>query len=528
MRIILVHGVGNPKLGSLLDPVAQQVGHKFQRADLILGDRDYPRVTADGHVTEILEVNWADLRRPISGAPGALRHLVWLISSMLTVPRRLCPEEKFTYKVLAGYEFVFQAIIFWVLPFPIISMFLYAAKPPVTIAVTAVGVLGIVTLAWIFGRYWRWYYAGFLWAAIFLGFAIFGITHSALESTTQIAARQYVGGQLLLGAVLLITGGFVISRKDLKWSQRLGNLSLLYLPFALLSGIGALIWSLSLVAVQKMPQLFDPRRFSKWGDLFTGALHYDLDYVELVFTELISAIGCFALILAFLYFIAGRKRRGFAQNGFAVLLYVMPILLGIGGWVFGDSFVSWQTHAVDGPRVLNIYLRSAVRLVPFLPFCIGPMRIALDVFGDVIFFLAPGRISIRAESEDRFIRALNYVQQSNATGEELVIFCHSQGSIIVRDVLGSHQIRSATLITVGSPLDTIYRRFLGWHPSSHMPPNVKWTNEFRTGDYIGGCIADAHANNVEIGPGGHTGYWSDPRAWNPVIDKVATSSRLDA
>src|SRR6185437_9862354 len=98
--------------------------------------------------------------------------------------------------------------------------------------------------------------------------------------------------------------------------------------------------------------------------IFTSALHYDLDHVELVFTILIALIGGCALLLVAGYLLT--RRGTTAQDGLAFLLFLMPILLGIAGVIFFKSLITWSPPAggVDGEKVLSIYLRSAARLLP--------------------------------------------------------------------------------------------------------------------------------------------------------------------
>jgi hypothetical protein len=513
IHIILVHGVGNPALGSLLSPAEKVLGGTFTRDDFYIDGIQYPHAMGSSRAT-LSEVNWSDLRRPLAGLKGVLQHIIWLISSMLTVPRSLYPPS-LGRKVLAGYEFGFQAVIVWVLSLPIIGMYLYAARPGIGYAIAAAGGLVLAMMAWFLGRYWSLYKAGFIWAVVTSALGAWAILNGKLEFLAFVTARIYVGGQIALGILLFLAGSALMTRRDLTLFQRLGHMGLLYLPFALLSGVGALIWSLSLFGAKYAPQVFDAHKFEKWGNVFTLALHYNLDYVELVFTQLIGAIGILALLLVLLYVIVRKGRV--AQDGLAVLLILMPVLIGIAGFVFFTSLITFHpaSPSVGSSEVFRIYLRSAARLLPFLPFTFGPLGIVLDVLGDVVFFLAPGKISIRDDSERRVEGALNYVSSKGKNDDTVVIFCHSQGSVIVRDVLGRFAL-TPRLYTVGSPLDSIYERFLGWRPQDFRGQGIDWLNLFRTGDYVGGPIEGA--KNQEIGPGGHTGYWCDPKAWTPVLD----------
>jgi hypothetical protein len=44
----------------------------------------------------------------------------------------------------------------------------------------------------------------------------------------------------------------------------------------------------------------------------------------------------------------------------------------------------------SGTEVLDVYRTSALRIIPFLGFLIGPLTIVVDILGDIVFFLADG------------------------------------------------------------------------------------------------------------------------------------------
>lgn len=155
-----------------------------------------------------------------------------------------------------------------------------------------------------------------------------------------------------------------------------------------------------------------------------------------------------------------------------------------------------------------------MRIVAFIPICIGILTITLDILGDVVFYLLPARhpLSINVEVRKRFEIALDHVLSKNAQ-QDITIVAHSQGSVIAADVLAQSKYRSVTIhfVTFGSPIDTLYKTFLEEIIGQGLQKDrtrVMWRNCYRTGDYVGGPIK--RAENVPIGCGGHMNYWSDP------------------
>ena len=74
-----------------------------------------------------------------------------------------------------------------------------------------------------------------------------------------------------------------------------------------------------------------------------------------------------------------------------------------------------------------------------------------------------------------------------------------------------------TLVTVGCPLTTLYRNFLGANLGQEFaalckaqPERFRWFNLYRPADYIGGEVElDGVVNRDLLTPGDHVGYWTD-------------------
>lgn len=531
MRIVAVHGVGNSSPGAILQALARDASgdgsEAFTREDLIIGGLTYPRFRGAGRITEALEVNWSDLRMPKDSIAGVANHLLWLVTAMLSVAVDSFPPRPRTTVAVVTYRRAFEGFLFWSLFIPIQVMLLVAARTRLLrAALTVLVVVAAVMVAAKFRAYSKWFAGGAVWAAVIS--ALLGVllhldrSQFMLDVATSVSAVIYVSAQVMIGVLLAGAAlSLLIGRQDLSMEQRLAYLALLYLPFALLSGLGAVVWSAALAMADSASGLFDADRFQNWGRVFTRDLHYDLRTVELVFTIAIAGMGSLALFSALGYYFRSRiqafdKRAAgrAAQDSLASLLVAMPLFLATAGIVFGVSVIlGGLNEAVTGSEVLEIYATSALRILPFASFLLGPLAVTVDVLGDVLFFLAAEPLSIRSEGVKRVRRALEYL--GRCPGDEDVLLCHSQGTVLVREALAESPVQLLRLVTVGSPLDSLYRRFLGWEPQAATLDRVTWINGYRAGDYIGGRVEGAL--NVELGPGGHVGYWIHRPTWELLM-----------
>jgi hypothetical protein len=569
MRLVAVHGVGNPPVGSILSSLAQHPRDgrytTFTRTSLIVAGQEYAIAESEDNRSTILEVNWADLRRPMRNPIGVLKHLLLLMSAMLTVPVSLCRRGTLAFRFLVLYAAVFETFIFWVLFVPVLTMLVVTSRTSgIAVTIGVCGALLLAAISFIFCGYSSRYRAGYIWAGSILIIAGIvslhhgAIDHGAVKALIIISSRLYVSAQVVLGILLAFCFYTLLRRRDLDLQQRVSHFALLYLPFALLSGLGALLWSAALSLPKKeVGHLFNSSKFESWGNTFLNVLHYDLRPVELMFTIAIGSMGVFALVVAALYFARARSetisdgptltkaRRPrdpglAAQNAVGFLLYVIPFLLLVAGVFFSAELFAYQkplagklAHYVGtsvrktslGTEVLNVYLKSALRLVPFLGFMVGPLTIIVDVIGDVVFFLAAGAFSIQQEAVTRVRTGLLALSSRK---QPIIVLCHSQGTILVRQALASMETEGEfSVVSIGCPLDSIYGRFLGWRPQGTLSHELNWLNGFRSGDYIGGDVKEA--SNWSLGGGGHTSYWSDPRVW-PLIyeaERIAVTDKRD-
>ncbi len=131
-----------------------------------------------------------------------------------------------------------------------------------------------------------------------------------------------------------------------------------------------------------------------------------------------------------------------------------------------------------------------------------------------------------------------------ASSTHLVVAGHSLGSVIAADALqaGCHA-RSVTLLTMGSPLVRLFRRFFLSQVPSHKQrllhlgaccPNFQWINVYRPFDWIGSRLGGGtnyfseHSTGQIRGPfSSHTGYWSDPKVAEIFRDEAKRTPRAD-
>jgi hypothetical protein len=100
------------------------------------------------------------------------------------------------------------------------------------------------------------------------------------------------------------------------------------------------------------------------------------------------------------------------------------------------------------------------------------------------------------------------------------VLANSQGAKIAADLRDEGKV-SFPLVTTGAPVDSLYRRFFGVENDVNQSgENIPWVNCYRDGDVIAGSIERGGVENLLIGRGGHSGYWSDPKMAKIICDLV--------
>ena len=224
----------------------------------------------------------------------------------------------------------------------------------------------------------------------------------------------------------------------------------------------------------------------------------------------------------------------FARFWASLLLVVMPLVLaGSFGWLV------WRIVEQAGDRVVSdaaeVFMQSTKYALLLAPLATKPFAAFLDALGDVFFFLVRQRnLNTRLDTLPRLWKALQHVN-AEVNGKHFIVFAHSQGTVIaaamfsrMARVLLRSDIR-LTLVTVGCPVTTLYRNFLGARLGVEFadlckarPDRFRWFNLCRPADYIGGAVElEGVVNRDLLTAGDHRGYWSDREllAWLKALSE---------
>ncbi|XDA98277.1 hypothetical protein AB1M95_19660 [Sulfitobacter sp. LCG007] len=144
-----------------------------------------------------------------------------------------------------------------------------------------------------------------------------------------------------------------------------------------------------------------------------------------------------------------------------------------------------------------------------------------------------GNFRERNDINNRFRLVMKYGLET-VTPKYVTVLSHSQGTVIATQMLQDAEVKAlleqygnpkVTLVTMGSPVTHIYRRYFKEFfqvSVTRMPAGTRWFNIFRTDDFVGTQI-DADTGvmaNLPVPPGGHTGYFTDYWVWQRLLDDV--------
>jgi hypothetical protein len=239
------------------------------------------------------------------------------------------------------------------------------------------------------------------------------------------------------------------------------------------------------------------------------------------------------------------------------------VALLIGSFVIVLTFVFFQpemesSHAFISFRSFVLPLAAVAALLVPLSFghrVANVIQIARDLIDhnyrpslEAALFFIPARFRPaserprRARIQERLKLVLKtFVQHQGYDG--VIFLAHSQGSIVAYDYLRDNgptysELGDAApaLLTFGSPLGTIYQKYFHEYAASQPVPHgfaarLKcWINLYRVDDYIGGRViapSGLRVDNHVMGPGGHTGYWTEPDVAE-ALDAILTGKVADA
>ena len=216
----------------------------------------------------------------------------------------------------------------------------------------------------------------------------------------------------------------------------------------------------------------------------------------------------------------------FARFWASLLLVVMPLVLTSAlGWLLWQVFQHRTMHNIGPVRsdTAQIFMESTKYALLLAPLATKPFSAFLDALGDVFFFLVRQRnLNSRLDTMPRLWKALQHVH-TDVNGSHYIVLAHSQGTVIaaamfsrMARVLLRSEIR-LTLVTVGCPVSTLFRNFLGVRLGLEFadlcvsnPERFRWFNLCRPADYIGGAVElEGVVNRDLLTEGDHIGYWCD-------------------
>jgi hypothetical protein len=497
---------------------------RFGNAHLVtevVGGRTYRRADTDRD-TELWEVNWSDLQRPKLTSPGLALHWLKLAVAMLTVAPGIPAEtHRSTRYVLRMATFVLALTAPWSLLLALGSMMASSsASLLIQWAITLLTAGAMAAAAWTFGRLYTGLRAGYVWA--FGMIALGALSTFDPDTNGRVGGTLYLLSQYLVALSLLSCGATTVlatvRQRGSHPLHLLASFMLTLCPMIILMIIGAVAWLLALLMVTSYTGVFVPGRLDAWIGAYGRLIPYDLRTAEGYFTLAFVSIGALGVGLAC---VAGaaecRWRLAIPGNttrdlvvGFLVVA-VMILALATAGILPTSTRVT-----LNGGELLGIYSFSSLRVLPAVVGLFArPLTIAGDVVGDVVFYLAGPRFGVRSEAVGRLLGVMNHLGQRRDL-HEVILVGVSQGSVLVADALLQSPSGTYQVLTGGSPLHSLYRRFLGKGPDILGDGPVTWRNAFRRGDYIGGEIRGDTVANIDIGVGGHTDYWSDESFWGQL------------
>ncbi|HMD87359.1 MAG TPA: hypothetical protein VKO18_21940 [Terriglobia bacterium] len=518
--IVVVHGVGPAEPPEIAAAVAQSIGNNTTRESTVhVEGESFVEVTDEASGDSVLVVNWSDLPQPKATAVGVLRQLLYVVTCMLDVAARDYGSDMLFFRLYRWGLFVMS---------PGAGLFLFSVAMGMTVPVAwerrwllGLFFVGSAVLTYLLrplGRHFLWLWP---WTALILAVWLVACrSHPHLDWFVWLSNKARL--DCFFAVIILQTLSVVqslIRRRRLAAESQLGYCALIYLPFIAVNSL--MVW-LTLIGLGWLSRTW-PASYQAWeSSLRAGAKNFDLAHVELAATCVFTGLGLLAIVLPFLgyYFEWGakdpnpftkinRKGKG-AQNGAAIHLAIAPVALaGLTVYLAWFTLHGHSGSALSNDTILQVYRTSVLRTLPLLAWLIGPFAVVLQVIAGVLFYLQPNPhhpAAIAERCRRRLSLALGYA--GRAPGRKVIVLAHSQGSVIASDLKLSGHF-SGPLVTIGSPVGSLYQRFLGidrLHDGKSPPTD--WLNAYRDGDVIAGPVTGLRNRNM--GPGGHTGYWSDP------------------
>lgn len=553
-----IHGVGSPPLGQVAKDIADGFANARQREELTrvntLVSLECSQSQfifsgleiSDGSTqNRIWEVNWADLKGFPLGAFGSLLYAIKTIIAMVQLsdsgwnPTSQGATGRFLFgRLLRAYFCSFSLVAPFVLL--LIGFASVNSNSTISYAVILLSTLLLAITIVKLSAVDRLMKYSFIFLAIGCGTAMWLVSFPpAQDPTILIYSIKVIGsietflGILLLFSLIELSVRALVFRDNPTVVLTRAGIMILGLSIGA-AAYGAIVNAVGFYLFGKLRDLNlaseDAVKF--YEDKFLENIGYDVAQLELINGATTFAVGLF-LVVGVVYQLSkigssaenAVEPRGLAiQNVVYYFLWATVIgFLVVSISTFADYLegfrtdscppntvcslygIQWLLRALGYPTdstapvsPLEIYVASAARIVPFLlPALIPPLRAGLEVAADVLLYILPPQfpLALGEPARNRF-RCLLRDLRLRHPSERLSIIAHSQGTVVVRDVLQNETQIDVTLITAGSPLLSLYGRFLGYEV---LPiRGVRWTNIYRPSDYIGGPLFISSQDGKDI------------------------------
>ena len=542
--IVLVHGVGATRAGEML---RQFVGDLGGPIDNVMFDGDsFERVRLNDHehISEAYEVFWADLKPDIRGL-GLVAFLFKLILALSQLGAEGWRDAdtganlpsyagRLLKDLLFGFVLVVPALFF-----SFLHVFALSGWPRVGGVLLAVA--PVFAVAWALRGCDKIVYVSLILAPIFSTVAIVANALGVLDpigSPDPLSAKlvAWIISGIYSGALILI----VIAVLETAWhtiAAWFRTKKAHITPFVV-----ALLWAVNLAVYSKKLQSPENAGYEAWTKTYSHALPYDLAFMEIVLAGATAIFGLYVSLGLFLYFlrlkIAKRRNKGwplgdFLRHWLSSSLFLFVLLSSVVGGAYAMHVflfpreqiylaLPWL-HALGQLNVFQVHSLSSTRLLGFLPSIVWPLRLGLLIAADVIFYILPpdsSRLAVGPDARKRFRKLIEGLTEKFK--ERLLIVAYSQGSMIAADVLAAKDGAQVNFITAGSPVTTLYDRFLGINGG---PELFTWKNFYRESDFIGGPIPRALGGNFPVVGNfdhHHMNYFSEPE----LRDAIAASCEI--
>lgn len=561
--IVGIHGVGSPAAGEVVESICEGLSRAYPNDEittrpLLLQIDPDPQhhayrgveVLGKGRTVQIWEVNWSDLKGLPNNKIGTALYALKAVVAMMQIGHRGwlrnhsgITGELFFGSLLRSYFCAISLVappIMLAIAFAFVQNNLFIAVTLLVAFATCVliALLRLLTIDARFGLSFPVAIVGFA-VALWMMTAEQAKAEQALPNLIKIVgALESLIGMLAFLAILellvrRIRAKWTQSKEPNTWTIFIARAGMLIVAVTMgVAVYASIVNALGFFALDKLRRIHvvADAKYIAFEKAYLCHIGYDLAHMEFINWLTTFSVGTF-LVAGISYQFARissskdtstTPRGHYIQNvlncflwlslaGFIVVFAVYYAdryhLL---DWIYGIQWLSssLQTNSLTP---LDIYAASATRVVPFLlPIFISSLGVGLNVGADVLLYILPADFpfSTQVRTTHRLGALLSYLRAQHPD-KSISLVAHSQGTVIARDVLRVMPL--PRFVTAGSPLASLYDRFLG-EPVASID-GCKWTNVYRPSDYIAGPLGQKAIKDIEVRTNyraNHIHYFDDP------------------